>query len=69
MGARPGGARIDPLSDCAALKAAKARKKAGNIIKRAYASLRSLGFSDKEVLLMAKKEAVKHQADCKHSNL
>ena len=52
-----------------ALKDPKARKKAGNIIKRAYASLRSLGFSDKEVLLMAKKEAVKHQADCKHSNL
>ena len=49
-----------------ALKDPKVRTKAGSIIKQAYTALRSLGFSDKEVLLMAKKEVAKHQVDHKH---
>ena len=52
-----------------ALKDPKVRTKAGSIIKQAYTALRSLNFSDKEVLLMAKKEVAKHQVDHKHSSL
>lgn len=44
-----------------ALKDPKARTKAGSIIKRAYAALKNLDFSDKEILLMTRKEAAKHQ--------
>ena len=52
-----------------ALKDPKVRTKAGSIIKRAYTALKGLGFSDKEVLLMARKEVAKHQVDHKHSSL
>ena len=52
-----------------ALKDAKVGTKAGNIIKRAYTALRSLGFSDKEILFMVKKEVAKHKMDHKHSSL
>ena len=52
-----------------ALKDPEARTKAGNIMKRAYTALKGLGFSDKEVLLMARKEVAKHQIDHKHTNL
>ena len=52
-----------------ALKDPEARTKAGNIMKQAYTALKGLGFSDKEVLLMARKEVAKHQIVHKHTNL
>ena len=51
-----------------ALKDPKARTKAGSIIKRAYTALENLGFSNKEILLMAKKEVAKHETDHKYNN-